>query len=180
MSHDDRLAAVALARVGGCPVAEVASEARWRPLLMALSSQLEAVAPIGAYGAGGRTENARLDELAEGAERPLVARLGEVLDGIERGRRAAGEPSLELLAAYERLERRGRPLNAVAAVAPVVDPPAAAAAGPAGLTAGRAGGGDQGHHRGGGPADPLRQPGQRPGSGPGRRGPGDQDPGRRR
>jgi Asp-tRNA(Asn)/Glu-tRNA(Gln) amidotransferase A subunit family amidase len=38
-----------------------------------------------------------------------------------------------LLAAYERLERLGCPLNAVAAVAPVVDPPA----GPAGPLAGR-------------------------------------------
>ncbi len=52
-----------------------------------------------------------------------MRRLAEVLDGIGRGRRAAGDTSLELLAAYERLERLGRPLNAVAAVAPVVDPP---------------------------------------------------------
>ncbi|HEX4255187.1 MAG TPA: amidase [Streptosporangiaceae bacterium] len=117
ISHDDRLAATALARVGGRPVAEVGSEARWRPLLDTLSSQLGTVAPIGTYGADKGAEVGGADEEA------LVARLAEVLDGIERGRRAAGEPNLELLAAYERLERRGRPLNAVAAVAPVVDPP---------------------------------------------------------
>jgi Asp-tRNA(Asn)/Glu-tRNA(Gln) amidotransferase A subunit family amidase len=137
MSHDDRLAATALARVRGCPVAEVGSDVRWRPLLDALSSQLGAVASISAYGAdegagvnGGPGGARRLAEALRGMEGPLVARVAEVLDGIGRGRRAAGDANLELLAAYERLERRGRPLNAVAAVAPVVDPPGAGAGAP--------------------------------------------------
>ncbi|HEY6498173.1 MAG TPA: amidase [Streptosporangiaceae bacterium] len=127
MSQNDRLAAAALARVGGRPVAKVSSGARWQSLLVALSSQLTPVVPPEAYGADGSGRDAWLTEVLEKAEGPLVARLAEVLDGIGRGRRAAGDANLELLAAYERLERRGRPLNAVAAVAPVVDPPAAGA-----------------------------------------------------
>ncbi len=172
MSQDDRLAAAALARVGGRPAAEVSSGARWRsaagPPCRPSSRPWFRLTLTGLLGA---VRDAGLTEVLEKAEGPLVARLAEVLDGIGRGRRAAGDANLELLAAYERLERRGRPLNAVAAVAPVVDPPAAGA-GPA--PAGRAGGGDQGHHRGGGPADPLRQPGQRPRPRPRRRGPGRQ------
>jgi Asp-tRNA(Asn)/Glu-tRNA(Gln) amidotransferase A subunit family amidase len=130
MSHNDRLAAAALARAGGRPPAKISSEARWRLLLEALSSQFRAVMPSDAYGVGESAEKARLSEVLQTAEGPLVARVAEVLDGIGRGRRAAGDANLELLAAYERLDRLGRPLNAVAAVAPVLDPPAGWASSP--------------------------------------------------
>ena len=68
-----------------------------------------------------------------GAEADLARRLVELVQGIGRGRRSPSAASLGLLAAYERLQRLGSPLNAVAAVAPVVDPPP----GPPGPLAGR-------------------------------------------
>ena len=79
----------------------------------------------------------------------------ELITAIEQGRRVCERANLDLLAAYERLERLG---------------PAAQrgdggdrGAGAGGhRPAGRPAGGGQGHHRGGGRADPLRQPGERP------------------
>jgi len=47
----------------------------------------------------------------------LASRIGELTAAIEAGDRARGRENLDLLAAYERLDRLGRPLNAVAAVA---------------------------------------------------------------
>ncbi len=47
----------------------------------------------------------------------LVRRIEELISAIERGERSCSRANLDLLAAYERLERLGRPLNAVAAVA---------------------------------------------------------------
>ena len=47
----------------------------------------------------------------------LVARVRELIEAIERGERTCRRENLELLAAYERLDRLGRPLNAVASVA---------------------------------------------------------------
>lgn len=47
---------------------------------------------------------------------PLVHRVLELITAIESGRRACAKANLDLLAAYERLDRLGRPLNAVAAV----------------------------------------------------------------
>jgi 2-dehydropantoate 2-reductase len=47
----------------------------------------------------------------------LVRRIQELITAIERGERTCSRANLDLLAAYERLERLGRPLNAVAAVA---------------------------------------------------------------
>ena len=49
-------------------------------------------------------------------EGPLVRRVAELISAIEQGRRTCSRANLDLLAAYERLERLGRPLNAVAAV----------------------------------------------------------------
>jgi 2-dehydropantoate 2-reductase len=67
---------------------------------------------------------------------PLVHRVAELVLAIEQGRRSCSAANLELLAAYERLERLGRPLNAVAAV---IGAPDRAAAGQAsGPLAGRA------------------------------------------
>ena len=47
---------------------------------------------------------------------PLVQRVLELVSAIESGRRTCSRANLDLLAAYERLDRLGRPLNAVAAV----------------------------------------------------------------
>jgi 2-dehydropantoate 2-reductase len=57
----------------------------------------------------------------------LVRRVAELVTAIEQGRRSCSLANLDLLAAYERLERLGRPLNAVAAV---IGAPDRAAAGP--------------------------------------------------
>jgi 2-dehydropantoate 2-reductase len=46
-------------------------------------------------------------------EGPLVRRVAELIAAIEQGRRTCTRENLDLLAAYERLERLGRPLNAV-------------------------------------------------------------------
>ncbi len=51
-----------------------------------------------------------------GLDGPLVRRVAELVAAIEQGRRTCSRANLELLAAYERLDRLGRPLNAVAAV----------------------------------------------------------------
>ncbi len=58
---------------------------------------------------------------------PLVRRLTELLRSIEQGRRSCSPSNLGLLAAHERLERLGRPLNAVCSV---IGAPDRATAGP--------------------------------------------------
>ena len=57
----------------------------------------------------------------------LVRLTGELIEAIERGERPCSRANLDLLAAYERLDRLGRPLNAVVSVAGA---PARAATGP--------------------------------------------------
>jgi 2-dehydropantoate 2-reductase len=52
---------------------------------------------------------------------PLISRVAELIAAIEQGKRACTRANLDLLAAYERLERLGRPLNAVVAAVPVPD-----------------------------------------------------------
>jgi Asp-tRNA(Asn)/Glu-tRNA(Gln) amidotransferase A subunit family amidase len=104
-------AAERAAAVSGRPAAELLGEPAWRPLLDALSREMPP----------GRGEG------------PLMRRLAELEQGIARGRRSPSAGSLGLLAAYERVDRLGRPLNAVASVAPVADPPP----GPAGPLAGQ-------------------------------------------
>jgi 2-dehydropantoate 2-reductase len=47
---------------------------------------------------------------------PLVRRVAELVAAIEQGRRTCTRANLDLLAAYERLDRLGRPVNAVASV----------------------------------------------------------------
>jgi 2-dehydropantoate 2-reductase len=61
----------------------------------------------------------------------LLRRIEELIMAIERGERSCSRANLDLLAAYERLDRLGRPLNAVVSVAGA--PPRA----PAGSLAGR-------------------------------------------
>jgi 2-dehydropantoate 2-reductase len=58
---------------------------------------------------------------------PLTGYVAELIRAIERGERVCEVANLELLAAYERLERLGRPLNAVVAALPA---PVRAKAGP--------------------------------------------------
>ena len=65
---------------------------------------------------------------------PLVRRLTELLRAIEQGRRSCSPSNLDLLAAHERLERLGRPLNAVCSV---IGAPDRAYRVPAGPLAGR-------------------------------------------
>ncbi len=57
---------------------------------------------------------------------PLISRIIELIAAIERGDRICERANLDLLAAYERLDRLGGPLNAVAAV---IGAPARAAGG---------------------------------------------------
>jgi len=62
-----------------------------------------------------------------GLDGSLIRRVVELVQAIEQGERICSRSNLDLLAAYERLERLGRPLNAVAAV---IGAPDRAAAGP--------------------------------------------------
>jgi 2-dehydropantoate 2-reductase len=57
----------------------------------------------------------------------LLRRIEELITAIERGERTCSRANLDLLVAYERLDRLGRPLNAVVSVAGA---PARAATGP--------------------------------------------------
>jgi Asp-tRNA(Asn)/Glu-tRNA(Gln) amidotransferase A subunit family amidase/ketopantoate reductase len=57
----------------------------------------------------------------------LLRRICELITAIERGERSCSKTNLDLLAAYERLNRLGRPLNAVASVSGA---PSRAATGP--------------------------------------------------
>jgi 2-dehydropantoate 2-reductase len=70
------------------------------------------------------TEVAEQVEVLRG---PLTHYVGELIRAIERGERTCEVANLELLAAYERLERIGRPLNAVVRAVPA---PPRAASGP--------------------------------------------------
>jgi 2-dehydropantoate 2-reductase len=63
----------------------------------------------------------RTTEVAEQIEvlaGPLTHYVGALIHAIERGERTCEVENLELLAAYERVERRGRPLHAVSRVLP--------------------------------------------------------------
>ena len=68
-----------------------------------------------------------LAALAREPDGSTAQRVAELAQSIAVGQRTVTSQNLDLLAAYERLERLGRPLNAVASVAPV---PARAADGP--------------------------------------------------
>ena len=104
---------------------------------------------------------------------PLIIAIAELIAAIERGDRTCTRSNLDLLAAYERLERLGRPLNAVVRALPA---PERAWPGAGPLAAAR---GDQGHRLRGRGAHRLRQPGQRPGPGRAGRHPGRPAPGGR-
>ena len=63
-----------------------------------------------------RRRKTEVDAMLGIVDRPLVRRTAELIQAIEGGRRTCERANLDLLAAYERLERLGRPLNAVIAV----------------------------------------------------------------
>ena len=60
---------------------------------------------------------ALLAALSREPDGPTAQRVGELAQSIAVGQRTVTSQNLDLLAAYERLERLGRPLNAVASVA---------------------------------------------------------------
>ena len=78
-----------------------------------------------------RHRPADLPTVLGGRGGPLLRRLTELLRAVERGRRSCSPSNLDLLAAHERLERLGRPLNAVCSVIGAPD------RAPAGRLAGR-------------------------------------------
>jgi 2-dehydropantoate 2-reductase len=60
-----------------------------------------------------RRRKTEVDDLLRDLAGPLTTYTGELIKAIERGERTCEVANLELLAAYERAERLGRPLNAV-------------------------------------------------------------------
>jgi len=74
-----------------------------------------------------RHRKTEVDAMLAALDGPLVRQTGALIHAIEDGRRVCERANLELLAAYERLERLGRPLNAVIAV---MAAPERAASGP--------------------------------------------------
>jgi 2-dehydropantoate 2-reductase len=60
-----------------------------------------------------RRRKTEVDDLLRDLAGPLTTYAGELVKAIERGERTCEVANLELLAAYERAERLGRPLNAV-------------------------------------------------------------------
>jgi 2-dehydropantoate 2-reductase len=63
-----------------------------------------------------RRRKTEVDAMLGIVDRPLVQRTAELIRAIEQGQRQPRWTNLELLATYERLERKGRPLNAVITV----------------------------------------------------------------
>ncbi len=74
-----------------------------------------------------RKRKTEVDHLLSDLAGPLTTYTGELIRAIERGERSCEVANLELLAAYERVERLGRPLHAVVQVLPA---PLRAATGP--------------------------------------------------
>ena len=100
--------------------------------------------------------------LVDAVPGPLVGRVAELIHAIEDGRRTCERANLDLLAAYQRLQRLGPPLNAVITV---VDAPDRGPTGP--LHGARRG--HQGQHRHARAGDDLRVGGRRAAARPGRR-----------
>jgi Asp-tRNA(Asn)/Glu-tRNA(Gln) amidotransferase A subunit family amidase len=88
-----RDALLAAASVSDQPLADVLGDPDYTPLLLALAREV----------------------LAAGRGGPLDQRVVELVTAIEQGRRSCSAENLGLLAAHERLERLGRPLNAACA-----------------------------------------------------------------
>lgn len=65
-----------------------------------------------------RKRKTEVDDLMRDLAGPLTNYVGTLIQSIERGERTCEVANLELLAAYERCERLGRPLNAVVKLLP--------------------------------------------------------------
>jgi aspartyl-tRNA(Asn)/glutamyl-tRNA(Gln) amidotransferase subunit A len=87
-----------LATISGLTGAEVLADRRYDPVVQELARD-EPVNPGEPGDPGG-----------------LAARVAELRQAIEQGARSPSPSNLDLLAAYERLDRLGRPFNAVASV----------------------------------------------------------------
>ena len=74
-----------------------------------------------------RHRKTEVDAILDPLEGFLLRRISELIRAIERGERTCSRANLDLLAAFERLDRLGRPLNAVVSVSGA---PARAPAGP--------------------------------------------------
>jgi len=74
-----------------------------------------------------RKRKTEIDGLLRDLKGPLTNYAGALIQSIERGERICEVANLELLAAYERSERLGRPLNAISKIIPA---PKRAATGP--------------------------------------------------
>lgn len=74
-----------------------------------------------------RKRKTEVTDLLHDLAGPLTTYVGRIIESIERGERTCEVANLELMAAYERAERLGRPLDAVVALLPA---PARAAEGP--------------------------------------------------
>ncbi len=65
-----------------------------------------------------RKRKTEVDDLVRDLKGPLTNYIGELIHAIERGERTCEVENLDLLNAYERTERLGRPLNAVVDILP--------------------------------------------------------------
>ena len=65
-----------------------------------------------------RKRKTEVDDLMHDLRGPLTNYIGELIHAIERGERTCEVENLDLLNAYERTERLGRPLNAVVDILP--------------------------------------------------------------
>ena len=146
--------------VSDLPIHEVLSDPAYRPLLIAVATEVLAQAPVTPLPLDGFDPadlDGELDRLADFNRRSakthsgiyrdlairhrptevrailgplqgfMLRRIEELIVAIERGERTCARANLDLLAAYERLDRLGRPLNAVVSVAGA---PGRAGAGP--------------------------------------------------
>ncbi len=146
--------------VSDLSIADALGEPRYRPLMLALATEVLAQAPVRPESFDGfdpadlegsidrlvafnrasakthtgiyrdlvvRRRKTEVDDLLDGLAGPLTRHVGQLIKAIERGERTCEVANLELLVAYERLERLGRPLHAVVTALPA---PARAATGP--------------------------------------------------
>jgi 2-dehydropantoate 2-reductase len=65
-----------------------------------------------------RKRKTEVDDLMRDLKGPLTNYVGEIIHAIERGERTCEVENLDLMNAYERTERLGRPLNAVVDILP--------------------------------------------------------------
>jgi Asp-tRNA(Asn)/Glu-tRNA(Gln) amidotransferase A subunit family amidase/ketopantoate reductase len=102
---------------------------RWRPLMLAVAREVLARAPVEPEALDGfdpadlegslvRLVRHRREAGEPPLAGPLTTHTAELAGAIERGERPREVANLELLAAHERAERLGRPLNAVVKLFP--------------------------------------------------------------